>query len=150
MSSDTAPDFVVTTARGHGPVAPGSFRVVVEANSELTIEDFADLERARRYAEDAASESDGSGGSPYVYVFDDKLEFLGRGLHYAARRAAGPHGVLRLRWLRWQGAALIAVALAVLPVAIWVSSYWGFVSGAAGLVGLALLAAGYSGANPEK
>lgn len=86
MSSDTAPAFIVTSARAHGPVAPGSFRVVVlEANSELTIRDFEDFDRAQRYAEDAASESDGPGGTPYAYVFDDKLVFLNRGAHYASR-----------------------------------------------------------------
>jgi len=86
MSSESVPAFVVTAARAHGPVAPGSFRVVVlEADSELSIRDFANLEHAQRYAEDAASESDGPGGTPYAYVFDDKLMFLGRGSHYAAR-----------------------------------------------------------------
>jgi hypothetical protein len=85
MSSDTAPAFVVAAARDHGPVAPGSFRVVVmEADHGLTIRDFASRERAQRYAQDAASESDGPGGTPYAYVFDDKLVFLGRGSHYAA------------------------------------------------------------------
>jgi hypothetical protein len=86
MSTDTVPAFVVTAARGHGPLAPGSFRVVVlEADRKLTISDFSNLERAQRYAEDAASESDGPGGTPYAYVFDDKLVFLSRGSHYAAR-----------------------------------------------------------------
>jgi hypothetical protein len=86
MSTDTVPAFVVTAARAHSPVAPGSFRVVVlEADSKLTISDFANLERAQRYAEDAASESDGPGGTPYAYVFDDKFVFLNRGSHYAAR-----------------------------------------------------------------
>jgi hypothetical protein len=86
MSSDTAPAFVAAAARDHGPLAPGSFRVVVvmEADRGLTIIDFASRERAQHYAQDAASESDGPGGTPYAYVFDDKLVFLGRGSHYAA------------------------------------------------------------------
>lgn len=33
-----------------------------------------------------ASESDGPGGTPYAYVFDDKLALPSRGSHYAARR----------------------------------------------------------------
>ena len=86
MSSDAAPAFIVTAARAHGPIASGSFRVVIlEADRELTINDFANFEGAQRYAEDAASESDSPGGTPYAYVFNDKLVFLGRGSHYAAR-----------------------------------------------------------------
>ena len=84
VSSDAAPAFIVATARAHGPVAAGSFRVVVlEADQELAVRDFPSLELAQRYAQDAASESDGPGGTPYAYVFDDKLVFLGRGSHYA-------------------------------------------------------------------
>ena len=85
-SSDVAPAFILAAARAHGPVAAGSFRVVVlEADQALSVRDFTNLESAQRYAEDAASESDGPGGTPYAYVFDDKLVVLGRGSHYAAR-----------------------------------------------------------------
>ncbi|OAI51405.1 hypothetical protein AYO46_08165 [Betaproteobacteria bacterium SCGC AG-212-J23] len=90
MSADAAPAFIATAARAHGPIATGSFRVVVlEADGTLTIRDFASLGSAQRYAEDAASESDGPGGSPCAYAFDDKLVFLGRGSHYAARPTSG-------------------------------------------------------------
>jgi len=86
MSTDAVPAFIVTAARAHRLVAPGSFRVVaLERDGKLTIRDFSNLEGAQRYAEDAASESDGPGGTPYAYVFDDKLVFLSRGSHYAAR-----------------------------------------------------------------
>ncbi|HXU41654.1 MAG TPA: hypothetical protein VN675_04965 [Burkholderiales bacterium] len=40
---------------------------------------------------------------------------------------------------KWLGFALVAGSLAVLPFAIWVSTSWGFVSGALGLLGCALL-----------
>jgi hypothetical protein len=41
---------------------------------------------------------------------------------------------------KWLGFALVAVALVLLPIAMWVSAWWGFVAGAVGLVGLGLLA----------
>lgn len=46
---------------------------------------------------------------------------------------------------KWAGFVLVAGALAVLPFAIWVSTTWGFVSGAAGLIGVALLVVGLAG-----
>ena len=86
MNTDAVRAFIVTAARAHGPVAPGSFRVVaLEADGKVTMRDFSNLEGAQRYAEDAASESDGPGGTPYAYVFDDRLVFVSRGSHYAAR-----------------------------------------------------------------
>jgi len=41
--------------------------------------------------------------------------------------------------LTWLGLALLAAALAVLPVAIWVSNKWAIVSATAGTVGLVLI-----------
>jgi hypothetical protein len=46
---------------------------------------------------------------------------------------------------KWLGFALVAGALSVLPFAIWVSTTWGFVSGAAGLVGCVLLGIAFAG-----
>jgi hypothetical protein len=42
---------------------------------------------------------------------------------------------------RWVGFALVAISLAVLPFAVWVSARWGIVSATAGLIGLALFVA---------
>ena len=47
--------------------------------------------------------------------------------------------------VRWAGFALVAIALAVLPFAVWISARWGIVSATAGLVGLALLVVGLAG-----
>lgn len=47
--------------------------------------------------------------------------------------------------VKWAGFLLVAGALAVLPFAIWVSTTWGFVSGAAGLAGCALLGVAFAG-----
>jgi len=46
---------------------------------------------------------------------------------------------------KWLGFVLVAGALVVLPFAIWVSASWGFVSGAAGLVGCVLLGIAFAG-----
>jgi hypothetical protein len=40
---------------------------------------------------------------------------------------------------KWLGFALVAGALAVVPFTIWISTSWGFVSAALGLLGCALL-----------
>ena len=42
--------------------------------------------------------------------------------------------------VKWLGFTLVTVALALLPIAMWISGWWGFVAGAVGLVGLGLLA----------
>ena len=89
MTSE-APGFVLEAARGRGTVAPGGYRVVVlEADSGLTVRDFDTLEHAERYADDAASECDGPAGSPFSYVFDETLQFIGRGMHYSLRSPPG-------------------------------------------------------------
>ena len=41
--------------------------------------------------------------------------------------------------LRWLGFALVACAVAILPVAIWVSGNWGLIAATAGAAGLVLL-----------
>lgn len=84
MTDDTAPDFVIKAARKRGAVSRGGYCVVVlESSGELRVTDLGDLEDAKQYANDAASESDDP--SPLAYVFDDKLQFVAHGRHYAAR-----------------------------------------------------------------
>jgi hypothetical protein len=84
MSDDsTAPDWVSEAVQARGPVPRGHFRVaVIESSGDLSVRDFADMEIAKQYANDAASESDHP--SPLAYVFDDGLRFVVRGRHYAA------------------------------------------------------------------
>jgi len=83
---DRAPQFVLDAARAWGSMPPDAYRVVVlEADQELSVSDFGNLPAAEEYANDAASESDGPGGSPFAYIFDDELRLVGRGRHYAAR-----------------------------------------------------------------
>jgi hypothetical protein len=57
--------------------------VVVESDAGVCIKDFEDRQSAEQYASDAASESDYP--PPLVYLFGDRLQFLGRGRHYAVR-----------------------------------------------------------------
>jgi hypothetical protein len=86
MSDDRAPKFVVDAARARGSVPPGAYRVVVlESDQKISVSDFGSLPAAEQYATDAASESDGPDGSPLAYIFDDQLQLIGRGRHYAAR-----------------------------------------------------------------
>ena len=51
--------------------------------------------------------------------------------------------------VKWVGFALLAVALAVLPFTIWISTQWGIVSATAGLIGLVLLVIGLAGRRIE-
>ena len=86
MIDDTAPSFVIEAAHKRWLVWPGAYRVVVlEASGALTVSYFYNLEAANEFANDAASESDGPGGSPFAYIFDRRLRFIGRGRHYASR-----------------------------------------------------------------
>jgi len=84
MSDDNiAPDWVSEAVRAREPVSRGSYRVaIVESSGDLSVRDFADRETAQQYTNDAASESDHP--SPLAYVFDDRLQFVARGRHYAA------------------------------------------------------------------
>ena len=84
MSDDNAaPHWISEAVRARGPVPRGCCRVaVLESSGDLSVRDFADREAAKQYANDAASESDSP--SPLAYVFDDELQFVARGRHYAA------------------------------------------------------------------
>lgn len=69
-------------ARERGPIAEGGYRVlVIESRGNVTHRDFAELERAVQYANDAASE-DGDRG-PIAYVLDSGFAIVKRGIHYA-------------------------------------------------------------------
>lgn len=68
-------------ARPAGPVARGAYRaLVLEADGRATHRDFEALDEARRYADDAASETED--GVVLAYVLDDRLRTLHRGTHY--------------------------------------------------------------------
>ena len=49
-----------------------------------------------------------------------------------------------MQLVRWLGFALVAAALVALPIAVWVSAWWGFVAGATGVAGLVLLGVAYA------
>ena len=69
-------------ARGFGPIAAGSFRVIVfDEERRISFADFESRELAQGYADDAASE----GGLILADVYDDQLRHVGRGTHYASR-----------------------------------------------------------------
>lgn len=83
MAADSPPDFAIEAARNGGEVPRGGYRVVVlETSGQLRISDFGSLRGAREYANDVASESDDP--PPLAYVFDEGLELVARGRHYAA------------------------------------------------------------------
>jgi hypothetical protein len=72
---------LLAAASAHGPLAPGHFRVVViEPSGAMTFHDFDSLEAARRYADDAASESDDL--TPVSAVVDG-TRIVSRGRHSA-------------------------------------------------------------------
>lgn len=78
-----APDTAL--ARGFGPIAAGSFRVVVyDEERRLSFADFVSLEIAAGYADDYASED----MRIVADVFDDRFRHVGRGQHYALRAMA--------------------------------------------------------------
>jgi hypothetical protein len=75
-----APDTAL--ARGFGPIAAGSFRVVVyDEERRLSFADFVSREIAAGYADDYASED----VRIMADVFDDQFRHVGRGQHYALR-----------------------------------------------------------------
>jgi hypothetical protein len=55
------------------------------------------------------------------------------------------HDKAHMNAARWLGFALVSAALVALPIAIWVSAWWGFVSGGAGVAGLVLLGVAFAG-----
>jgi hypothetical protein len=66
-----------------GSVASGSYRtVVLESGGRVTHHDFASLESAKQFADDAASEDDND-SSPMAYVLDSEFSIVDRGRHYA-------------------------------------------------------------------
>ena len=80
---DTGAQLWVQKAKAPGPLEAGHYRVVViESDLENTHLDFADLDEAKRYADDAASETDDN--PPVARVFDDAFEVVHRGRPYYA------------------------------------------------------------------
>lgn len=78
-------DWVIREARERGPLAPGSFRVIVgEWNGKNSSHDFSNFEDARAHADDAASEAE-EYPSPLAYVLDSAFNIVDRGKHYALR-----------------------------------------------------------------
>lgn len=72
-------------ARRQGPLAAGAFRsVVCEADGRFTFRDHVDLEGARTYADDAATESED--GIVLAFVFDHEFELVHEGRHPLERR----------------------------------------------------------------
>ena len=64
-----------------GPIAAGSFRALVyEPDGRATCRDFADLDTARRYADDAASEVEH--GVVRSYVLNADFLCVHTGKHY--------------------------------------------------------------------
>ena len=104
----TDPDPYLRFAREAGPLAPGSYRVVATSPWGAT-HDFADLDSARSYADDVASETDYDDVPPAAYVYDSDLKRVEEGMHYSRRaaqaRSAGPVARLKagLDKLRGQG-----------------------------------------------
>jgi hypothetical protein len=71
----------VAAARRRGPLARGTFRVLVyEPDARITSRDFDALAEARTYADDAASEIEN--GPVLSLVFDDTPKVVHRGRHY--------------------------------------------------------------------
>jgi hypothetical protein len=70
-------DPALHVSRTTGPIAPSTFRAVVfEADGRITHRDFAELDEARRYADDAAWETEH--GPVYAHVVDDGFRVVHR------------------------------------------------------------------------
>lgn len=68
-------------ARAAGPLSAGSLRVLVyEASGRVSARDFDNADDARRYADDAASETED--GVVLSFVFDASFRQLWTGKHY--------------------------------------------------------------------
>ena len=74
---------VMTLARQYGSVVPAHYRVIVlEANGKIGCHDFFDLETARSYADDCASEIEN--GPVLSYVLQEDFAIIYQGSHYGA------------------------------------------------------------------
>jgi len=78
-------------AREGGPLAPGWYRVV-PSDMPQNFHDFADLESARGYADDVASEGDYEDIPPTAYIYDSRFELVEEGMHFSQRAASGQLG----------------------------------------------------------
>ena len=98
----TDPDPFLRFARDAGPLAPGSYRVVATSPWGAT-HDFSDLDSARSYADDVASETDYDTVPPAAYVYDSDLKRVGEGMHYSRRAGQGGLAGPAARLRAWMG-----------------------------------------------
>lgn len=76
-------DLILERARARGRLNAGEYRaVVIEADARVSVKDFASIDEARAYADDAVSES--GGHPPVAAVFDSEFEVVHRGRPYYA------------------------------------------------------------------
>ena len=69
-------------ARKLGPIRKGSFRVIViESDARITHRDLPTFEKAKAFANDAASEAE-SDTPPVAHVFNDRFEMVCEGCPY--------------------------------------------------------------------
>jgi hypothetical protein len=74
-------EYLTIKARAQGAIAKGRFRVMtIETDDRIAGRDFESEEQARRYADDAVSESDD--GTPVAIVLDDNFNIVYRGRPY--------------------------------------------------------------------
>lgn len=75
-------DHLIDAARGAGPIPAGRARVVAEEDGAPHVHDFADVETAKRYADDLVAEH---GSAPCTaLVLDDAFRVVHRGRAYFA------------------------------------------------------------------
>jgi hypothetical protein len=75
---------IIEKGRLHGPIPSGGQRVmVIECDAKITHHDFSNLEQARMYADDAASET--CDHPPLAIVLDDEFRVVYRGRPYYTR-----------------------------------------------------------------
>lgn len=72
---------LVQEARRQGPIPVGAYRaMVLEGDLRISSQEFSDLEAARSYTNDAASEADDR--PPIAVVLDSKFDVVHHGRPY--------------------------------------------------------------------
>jgi hypothetical protein len=82
--AERGPDPFQRRAREAGPLAPGSYRAI--PTDQPGVHDFTDLESARRYADEVASEADYEDVPPTAYIYDSLFVRVDEGMDSARRR----------------------------------------------------------------
>lgn len=72
--------------RDFGPIKPGFYRLIIlEINLCYSFTDYADLESARKHANDVVAEIDDNGDYAIAEVYDENFDLVHKGRPYYSK-----------------------------------------------------------------